>query len=88
VDSLLYEVRAWGPGRAVSRDTVDELARRFRLDPLVVHRLLESEGLTRDDAESAGPEPGATDHGGGVTRVIPPDVVEQVRRRLAGEADD
>lgn len=43
IRQLLEELRLWGPGEA--RFTVQELARRFGLEPFVVSRILISEGL-------------------------------------------
>jgi len=51
VDSLLYELRSWAPGE--QRFSIDELARRFCLDPFVVRRIAETEGL---DVEPGVPE--------------------------------
>ena len=52
VDSLLYELRSWEPGE--QRHSIEELAKRFRLDPFVVRRIAETEGL---DIELGVPEP-------------------------------
>lgn len=45
IDSLLYEVRRF-PDRAPWG--VEELARRYSLDPMIVRGLLESEGVPTD----------------------------------------
>jgi hypothetical protein len=51
VDSLLYELRSWEPGEA--RCSIEELAKRFHLDPFVVRRIAETEG---HDLEPGVPE--------------------------------
>lgn len=51
VDSLLYELRSWSPGE--QRYSIEELARRFHLDPFVVRRIAETEG---HDLESGVPD--------------------------------
>jgi hypothetical protein len=52
VDSLLYELRSWAPGEL--RFSIEELAKRFHLDPFVVRRIAETEGL---DLDPGVPEP-------------------------------
>ena len=54
IDSLLYEIRRF-PERAPWR--VDELARRFSLDPMMVRGLLESEGVPTDADSTDEPDP-------------------------------
>lgn len=49
IGELLASVREWQPGDA--RPDVSALARRYRLDPLIVRRLLESEGIQLDPSE-------------------------------------
>jgi hypothetical protein len=53
IDSLLYELRSWKPGEC--RSSADALAARFRLDPMMVQRIAEAEGVPLphddDDAE-------------------------------------
>ena len=47
INALLYELREWDPAGA-PLDTSD-LARRHRLDPMIVRRLAESEGVELHD---------------------------------------
>ena len=54
IDSLLYEVRKF-PERAPWG--VDELARRYSLDPMIVRGLLESEGVPTGTDPSDAPDP-------------------------------
>lgn len=46
VESLLHEIRSWKQGG--TRLTLDELADRFQLDPLMIRRIAESEGVDFD----------------------------------------
>jgi hypothetical protein len=57
INSLLRELREWTPGQP--RLDVQALARRFRLDPMMVTRLAQAEGIPVDDAEPASPTHGA-----------------------------
>lgn len=55
IDSLLYEVRR-------SRDrtswSAEDLGRRYCLDPMIVRRLLEAEGIeVRQERDSTDPDP-------------------------------
>lgn len=43
VESLIAEFRAWAPGEV--REGVEDLARRFRLDPMIVKRIAQNEGI-------------------------------------------
>jgi hypothetical protein len=43
IDSLLYELRSWKQGE--SRSTAEALAHRFHLDPMVVRRIAQAEGI-------------------------------------------
>jgi hypothetical protein len=43
IESLLYELRSWRPGEC--RHTADALAVRFHLDPMLVRRLAQAEGI-------------------------------------------
>lgn len=54
IDSLLYEVRRF-PDRAPWG--VEELARRYALDPMIVRGLLESEGVRTDADHADDPDP-------------------------------
>ena len=54
IDSLLYEVRRF-PDRAPWG--VEELARRYALDPMIVRGLLESEGVRTDVDHADEPDP-------------------------------
>jgi hypothetical protein len=65
IDSLLYALRAWDPGEPP--ESVDDLAKRFQLDPLVVQRICEAEGLSWPDGV-----PDAIE--GDVTRPIASDI--------------
>jgi hypothetical protein len=43
IDSLLYELRSWKPGEC--RANADALAQRFHLDPMLVKRIAQDEGI-------------------------------------------
>ena len=43
IESLLYELRSWKPGEC--RSTAEALAQRFHLDPMVVRRIAQDEGI-------------------------------------------
>lgn len=68
IDSLLHEARSW-PGGQVPV-SIDELARRYQLDPLMVHRLLETEGIEVDETLELDPEEDTPQRGHNVTAVI------------------
>jgi hypothetical protein len=56
IDSLLYELRSWKQGEF--RGTAEGLAQRFHLDPLVVRRIAEAEGIALcDDSDDADVDP-------------------------------
>ncbi|HET6584009.1 MAG TPA: hypothetical protein VFG69_11185 [Nannocystaceae bacterium] len=58
IDSLLYEVRRF---RGTDRTwCVEELGRRYCLDPMMVRALLESEGIATDADPEAEPDPNQT----------------------------
>lgn len=78
---MLYEVRAWPRGKALA--SVDELARRFRLDPMVVARILEAEGLEVDETAELDPEP--PEQGRRVTAVINLSELDAARLRASGD---
>jgi hypothetical protein len=52
IDSLLYELRSWKQGEC--RSTAEALAQRFHLDPMLVRRIAQAEGigLTADDHDA------------------------------------
>lgn len=52
IDSLLFELRLWNDERRREGVAISLLARRFQLDPLVVRRLAENEGIRVLDAEN------------------------------------
>ena len=78
---MLYEVRAWPEGKPLA--SVDELARRFRLDPMVVGRILEAEGLEVDETSEIDPEP--AEKGRRVTAVINLSARDAARLRAGGD---
>ena len=41
IDSLLYELRGWDE----PRESLEELARRYSLDPMLVARIAQAEGV-------------------------------------------
>lgn len=85
IDSMLYEVRAWPEGQAIA--DVDELARRFRLDPMIVARILEAEGMEVEETAEIDPEPKPKPGSGRrVTSVI--NLAELDRARLRASGDD
>lgn len=43
LESLIAEIRSWPPGEV--RSDAENLARRYRLDPMIVKRVAESEGI-------------------------------------------
>lgn len=49
IDSLLYELRTWDDAEDPPC-SLQDLARRFQLDPLVVQRIAQSEGWDLDEA--------------------------------------
>lgn len=81
IASMLYEVRAQPEGEALA--SVDELARRFRLDPMVVSRILEAEGLEVDETAEIDPEP--VGKGRRVTAVINLSELDAARLRAGGD---
>jgi hypothetical protein len=81
IESLLFEVRGWAEGTA--RPPLAELARRFRLDPLIVQRILESEGIEVEGAEATSAD--AASSARPVTAVLNPEDVAAAQRRASGE---
>ncbi|MEM6992427.1 MAG: hypothetical protein AAF721_18080 [Myxococcota bacterium] len=65
IESLLHELRSW-PAHEV-RAGRDELARRFRLDPMIVDRLAQAEGIDLGTPEEGAPVSRSRDR---VTAVI------------------
>lgn len=74
IDSLLYELRSWDPG-APPPWTLNELAKKFQLDPMVVKRIAEAEGyilngngipmvLPDEDTEPLSTDPSSEEGGG------------------------
>lgn len=57
IESLLYHLR--GLPQGAGKQDVEELARRFQLDPLMVQRIAETEGFELDgvvgDSEASNP---------------------------------
>lgn len=43
LESLIAELRSWRPGE--QRSDAENLARRYRLDPMIVARVAEAEGI-------------------------------------------
>jgi hypothetical protein len=83
---MLYEVRSREDQEAPIN--VDELARRYRLDPMIIYRLLEAEGMVVEVTSEFEPIDGGTDERR-VTAVFDPEVLAAARKRAAGEdADD
>ncbi len=80
MDSLLYEIRSWEPG--IETPLVEDLARRFRLDPLIVFRILEAEGLEVDQTLELDEPTDASPRR--VTCAIDVEELERARRRAAG----
>ncbi len=56
VDSLVHLLRTWPEGESVS---VEDLARKLQLDPMIVRRIAEEQGLRVQ--EGAGASTGETD---------------------------
>lgn len=52
IDSLLYELRSWTKGEC--RSNADALAQRFHLDPMLVRRIAQAEGIAlgEDDPDA------------------------------------
>jgi hypothetical protein len=46
LESLIAELRSWPPGER--RSDAENLARRYRLDPMIVARVAEAEGIKFD----------------------------------------
>lgn len=82
IESLLYEVRSWAPGSPQA--DVEELARRYRLDPLVVQRLLESEGVEVDETLELEAEEDTPDGGRRVTAILSVEEIEAARKAAEG----
>ncbi len=84
IDSLLYHLRMWVPGSQLL--LVEELAKRYQLDPFIVRRIASTEGIELQSDED---DDGTID----TEKVTQPIDVEEVqaaieaaRRKLDGEA--
>jgi hypothetical protein len=80
---MLHEVRSWdvdSPGASV-----EDLARRFRLDPLMVQRLLEAEGL---DGLLPGKRRKTEIDPRRVTTAIEPEMLDRARSRAKKNGKD
>lgn len=78
VESLLHEVRSWPPGQIQS--SVDDLARRFQLDPLMVHRLLETEGVLVEETLELEGDEDVPEGGRRVTAVLSEEEIAAARK--------
>jgi hypothetical protein len=85
IESLLHEVRSWAPGQVQS--TIEELARRYQLDPLMVHRLLETEGVETEETLELEGDEDVPDGGRRVTTVLTEQEIAAARK-AAGLDDD
>ncbi len=58
VDSLLAELRSWPAGEL--RSDVESLARRFRLDPMIIRRIAQTEGVVLEPETAPSPRAAAS----------------------------
>ena len=60
LDSLVHQLRVHGQGGAQALGSVEALARRLQLDPMIVRRVAEQEGVTLgSDSGERGADPSA-----------------------------
>lgn len=53
LESLIAEIRSWPPGEV--RSDAENLARRYRLDPMIVKRVAEAEGVVFEPSKLPSP---------------------------------
>ncbi len=55
IESLIHEIRSWSP--ETDGGGLETLARRFQLDPMIVARVAEAEGVTFSDEPEVEADP-------------------------------